>query len=186
MDKNLKKLKKILYEVNDINNAGQVLAWDQATYMPAKGAQARARQMATLGKLAHQKFSSKKIAKLLKKLEPLEKELDYNSNEASLIRVTRKDYEKATKIPAKFLEEFSTHVSATYQLWIEARAEDNFAKVADNLQKTLDYSRKMANYFPHEHIADPLIDNGDEGRTDRRGHFYFDNRDRDDTCTLVL
>ena len=29
-------------------------------------------------------------------------------------------------------------------------------------------------------------DNGDEGRTDRRGHFYFDNRDRDDTCTLVL
>ncbi len=165
MDKNLKKLKKILYEVDDINNASSLLGWDQATYMPAKGAEARARQMATLGKLAHQKFSSKKIAKLLKKLEPLEKDLDYNSNEASLIRVTRKDYEKATKVPAKFLEEFSNHASATYQLWIQARAQDNFDMVADNLEKTLDYSRRMANYFPHEHIADPLIDNSDEAMT---------------------
>ena len=165
MDKNLKKLKKILYEVDDISNAASVLGWDQSTYMPVKGALARARQGATLGKIAHQKLTAKKVGKLLKKLKPLEKDLDYGSNEASLIRVARRDYEKATKIPADFLAKFSEHVSETYQLWVKARAEDKFEIVKDNLEKTLDYSRKMANYFDYKHIADPLIDNSDRGMT---------------------
>jgi len=31
-----------------------------------------------------------------------------------------------------------------------------------------------------------FCDNGDEGRTDRNGHFYFDNEERNDVCTLLL
>src|SRR5262245_10680692 len=49
----LAELKRRLQEASDIAAAGAVLSWDQATYMPKGGAGARARQGATLSRLAH-------------------------------------------------------------------------------------------------------------------------------------
>ena len=59
--KKLTELKTLLAEVNDLNNAAAVLGWDQATYMPAGGAPARGRQLATLSKVAQEKFIDKKV-----------------------------------------------------------------------------------------------------------------------------
>jgi carboxypeptidase Taq len=48
--------------------------------------------------------------------------------------------------------------------WAEARPANDFRKVQPLLEKTLDYSRKLADFFPgYEHIADPLIDFVDYG-----------------------
>jgi hypothetical protein len=44
----LVELKGRLREISDLNAAGDVLNWDQATYMPAGGAGARGRQRALL------------------------------------------------------------------------------------------------------------------------------------------
>jgi len=41
---NLVELKQRLREISDLNAAGDVLNWDQATYMPEGGAGARGRQ----------------------------------------------------------------------------------------------------------------------------------------------
>src|SRR5262249_6942281 len=51
----LAELKNRLAEIADLSSAGSVLGWDQATYMPSGGAVARARQSATLSRLAHEK-----------------------------------------------------------------------------------------------------------------------------------
>ena len=51
----LAELKSRLAEIADLGSAGAVLGWDQATYMPSGGAAARARQSATLSRLAHEK-----------------------------------------------------------------------------------------------------------------------------------
>jgi carboxypeptidase Taq len=132
--------------------------------MPSGGASARARQMATLEKLAHEKFIDPAIGQLLQELRPYEESLPFDSNEASLIRVTRREYEKAVKVPPFFQAELSAHSSATYEVWTKARPENNFSKVKPYLEKTLDLSRQLANYFPgYEHIADPLIDFVDYG-----------------------
>jgi carboxypeptidase Taq len=164
MKKKLQELKKRLLEINDLNSASAVLGWDQSTYMPPGGAAARGRQIATLGRIAHEKFIDPAIGRLLDDLTGYAEQLPYESDEASLIRITRKQYDKATKIPAELLAEFSSHSSATYQLWTQARPENNFAAMADNLEKTLDYSRRIADCFPgYNHIADPLIDFSDEG-----------------------
>jgi len=40
----LVELKQRLREISDLNAAGDVLNWDQATYMPEGGAGARGRQ----------------------------------------------------------------------------------------------------------------------------------------------
>ncbi|HEY9819637.1 MAG TPA: carboxypeptidase M32 [Candidatus Sericytochromatia bacterium] len=157
-------LKTRLSEVNDIESAASLLYWDQATYMPPGGAAARGRQLATLQQISHSKFTEPVIGQLLEDLRPLEESLPYYSDEASLIRITRRKYETAVRVPAKFMAEFSMHRTESYEAWATARPANNFALVQPYLEKTLDMSRELANFFPgYEHIADPLIDFADYG-----------------------
>jgi len=160
----LQELRTRLAEINDIESAASLLYWDQATYMPPGGAAARGRQMATLRHIAHTKFTEPAIGQLLEDLRGYEASLPYDSDEASLIRVTRLDYDRSVKIPPAFTAKFSQHSADSYEAWAKARPENNFAAVAPYLEKTLELSREMANFFPgYQHIADPLIDESDYG-----------------------
>lgn len=160
----LLELKTRLAEINDIESAASLLYWDQATYMPPGGAAARGRQMATLRQIAHTKFTDPTIGQLLEDLRSLEASLPYDSDEGSLIRITRHDYERAVQIPASFTAKFSHHSTESYEAWAKARPANDFAAVQPYLEKTLDLSRELANFFPgYEHIADPLIDEADYG-----------------------
>ncbi|MBN8619599.1 MAG: carboxypeptidase M32, partial [Anaerolineae bacterium] len=164
MNTQLQELKTRLLEVNDLTSAAALLEWDQSTYMPAGGAEARGRQMGTLGRLAHEKFTDPAVGKVLDALRSYEDGLPYDDDDASLIRVTRREYERAVNIPATFVAEFANHRATTYQAWTEARPANDFARMRPKLEKTLDFSRKMAEFFPgYDHIADPLIDGADFG-----------------------
>jgi len=164
LEDKLKELKARLVEINDLESAAALLEWDQSTYMPPGGAAARGRQIGTLQRLAHEKFTDAAIGKLLDDLRPYEEGLPFDSDEASLIRVTRRDYERAIKIPAPFIAQLYDHMSASYQVWAEARPANDFARAQPYLEKTLDLSRQLAEFFPgYEHIADPLIDFTDYG-----------------------
>ncbi len=143
-----------------------MLGWDQATYMPKGGAAARARQGATLSRLAHEKFIDPAVGKLLDQLASYEAGLPYASDDASLIRVARRDYEKSSKVPSEFVARWSEMGSASYDAWTRARPANDFATMRPFLEKAIDFSRQHAEYLgPYEHIADPLIDGPDEGMT---------------------
>lgn len=160
----LLELKTRLTEIHDIEAAASLLYWDQATYMPSGGAAARGRQLATLQQISHSKFTDPAIGQLLEDLRSLEESFPYDSDEASLIRITRRNYETAVRVPAKFMAQFSMHRTQSYEAWAAARPANNFALVQPYLEKTLDLSRELANFFPgYEHIADPLIDFADYG-----------------------
>jgi len=160
----LEELKARLAEVNDLNSAAALLSWDQSTYMPSGGAPARGRQMATLSQIAHQKFTDPAVGKLLDDLAPYGESLPFDSDDAALIRVTHRDYERNLKVPSEFIAKITTHTSESFQVWAKSRPENNFAAVQPYLEKTLDYSRQMADFFaPYEHVADPLIDMADFG-----------------------
>ena len=160
MQPELQELKTRLHEIDDLQGASALLNWDQSTYMPAGGAPARGRQMATLGRLAQEKFIDPAIGRLLDTLE----KADLDEDEAALVRVTRRDYEQAQKVPPALLAAFTQHSAVAYQTWAAARPANDFAAVQESLEKTLDFSRQIANCFPgYDHIADPLIDFADYG-----------------------
>jgi carboxypeptidase Taq len=164
MPKQLDELKIRLMEIFDLQHVGALLGWDEATYMPAGGAPARGRQSALLARLAHEKSVDPTIGRLLDELRPYEEGLPFDSDDASLIRVARREYERAIKIPPKFMAEFYEHGSRSYNAWVAARPENNFKALAPLLERTVDLSRQMADFFPgYEHIADPLIDFADYG-----------------------
>jgi carboxypeptidase Taq len=164
MQNKLAELKNRLMEINDLGMAAAVLRWDQATYMPPGGAPARGRQMATLSRLAHEKFTDAAFGRLLDEAERDTASLPSESDEASLVRVTRREYDRATRVPSAFVTELHTHAAQSYQAWTVARPRNDFATMRPMLEKTLDLSRRFANYFPgYESIADPLIDQQDFG-----------------------
>src|SRR5437588_8402438 len=90
----LVELKQRLREISDLNAAGDVLNWDQATYMPEGGAGARGRQRAMLNRLAHERAIDPALGKLIESLARYGESLPYNSDDASLIRVARREYQK--------------------------------------------------------------------------------------------
>src|SRR3989304_8430721 len=59
MENKYQELKARLLEINNIESAGGVLMWDQATYMPPGGGEARGRQIATLTHIAREKLVDK-------------------------------------------------------------------------------------------------------------------------------
>jgi len=164
MQNKLKELKTRLMEIDDLRGAAALLYWDQATYMPPEGAEARGRQMATLERLAHEKFTDAAVGTLLDQLRPHEEGLPYEHPEAALIRVTRRQYEREVKVPPAFTAELSRHLTSSYEAWVKARPANDFSLVQPCLEKTLELSRRLADFFPgYEHIADPLITYEDEG-----------------------
>ncbi|NEQ36172.1 MAG: carboxypeptidase M32 [Okeania sp. SIO3I5] len=159
------ELKNRLIQIQDLEAAASLLNWDQTTYMPTGGTYARGRQIATLKEFAHQKRTEPIIGKLLEDLRAYEKSLPYDSTEASLIRVTRRDYERAVRVPPEFMAKFSQHQAVSYEAWVKAKSLEDFSIVEPYLEKTLELSRELASFFPYKHIADPLIDFIDEGMT---------------------
>ncbi|RIK22754.1 MAG: carboxypeptidase [Anaerolineae bacterium] len=164
MEKKLDELKDRLREVEDLQLVSALLNWDQSTYMPPGGAAARGRQMSLVARLGHEKLIDPAVGRLLDDLQPYAEGLDPDSDDAALIRVTRRQYDKSVRVPPRLLAQFNEHGAASYQAWTVARPANDFKAVQPMLEKTLDFSRQLADCFPgYEHIADPLIDYSDEG-----------------------
>ncbi|KAB8033350.1 carboxypeptidase M32 [Fluviispira multicolorata] len=158
-----KKLSDLICEVTEMRSISNLLHWDQNTYMPIQGAKGRGRQVATLGKITHEKFTSVEIGKLLEQLEGYENQIPYHSFESSFLRLVRREFQLATQVPAKFISEMLNHFSACYNTWIKARAENNFKLIQSMLEKSIEFSIQYADFFPHKHISDPLIAEFDYG-----------------------
>src|SRR6516162_9362613 len=95
----LAELKARLREIGDLEFAGAVLGWDQATYMPQGGAAARGRQAAMLSRMAHEKSVDPRLGKLSDEIEPRARLLPDESDDRSLIRFAQRDFAKAIKVP---------------------------------------------------------------------------------------
>ncbi|MGQ9908737.1 MAG: carboxypeptidase M32 [Candidatus Flexifilum sp.] len=164
LEHRLTELKTLLAEVYDLRHAQAVLNWDMNCFMPPGGASARARSLATLARLDHEKFTSSAIGRALDALQAYADGLPPDHDDAALVRVTRREYERALKVPADFVGRFNEHCSLLFDAWTKARPANDFASVRDGVKRTLDYSRQLAEFYaPYDHIADPLIDMADYG-----------------------
>ena len=159
----LDALKQRLAELGALEGATMLLHWDQATFLPDRGGTARGRQLEVLQRLAHERGTDPALGRLLAGLSAWAE--GDTSTDAALVRVAQRDFDRATRVPDQLVGEIAAHTSASYGEWCKAREANDFAPVADTLARTLDLSRRYADCFDHEHIADPLIDRADGGFT---------------------
>ncbi len=164
MSEKLNQLKEILGEVMDLRSASAVLGWDQQTYMPQGGSDARGHQLGTLGKLAQIKFTSDEVGKLLDELKTEFAGADAGSDEAALIRVTARDYEKAKRVPPEFIVESAIVTTKAFDSWVEARQKSDFSIFRPHLEKVVELTKKYVSFFPPaDHPYDTLLDDFEPG-----------------------
>ena len=170
------ELRRRLGEIDDLSRAGALLAWDQQVMMPPRGAPLRAEQLATLRRIAHDQFISPEIGRLLEELEPLEAEYEYDSFEASLIRVTRRDWEKARKVPSDLRAEMSRASALALPVWVEARKNNDYAAFLPALRENLDLRQRYIECFEGQFAEpyDALLDDFERGMTAAQVRVLFD------------
>jgi carboxypeptidase Taq len=159
MEPKLEQLKTLLADISDLSYTAAVLGWDQQTYMPPGGAEARGNQLALLGRLVHERATSPELGKLLEELKPYAASLDPDSDDTRLVKVTSRGYEKAVRVPTKHVVEFAQATTFAQQAWVEARAKSDFSLFQPHLEKIVTLRQEYASFFPNfEHPYDALLD----------------------------
>jgi carboxypeptidase Taq len=170
------ELRRRVAEVSDLARASAILGWDQQTMMPPRGAAGRAEELATLGRVIHERFTSPEIGRLLDELADVEQQHPHDSFEASLVRVTRVDWEKARKVPAELRAEMSRASSLGHQVWVRARAENDFAAFLPVLRENLELRRRYIACFEgdYDEPYDAALDDYERGMKTAEVRTIFD------------
>ena len=164
MSEKLEQLKERLGEVSDLQHAASVLGWDQQVNMPPMGNEARGQQLATLSKIAQEKFISDEVGRLIEDLKQEIAGADPDSDEAALIRVTARDYDKARRVPPEFIQEQAIVSSKAFEAWMEARSKSDFSIFQPHLEKVVELVQRYVSFFPPaDHPYDTLLDDYEPG-----------------------
>lgn len=175
MSENYKKLVERLTEVTNLNRASAVLGWDQQVNMPPAGAGARAAQMGTLARIAHEMFTSDETGRLIEQSAADLRGAPYDSDEASLVRVVRQDYEELTRVPTEHVVEMTQVTIMAHEVWVNARANNDFNSFLPTLERMIDLSLKTAEYLGYtQNPYDALLGLYERGITAARIKEIFD------------
>src|SRR5215831_19272032 len=170
----LQRLREVLGEVADLERAAEVLIWDQETNMPPGGVEDRANQLATLSRLAHERFASSEVARLLESAGAEVAGMPAESDEASLLRVTRRDFGQAVKVPAELVSEMARAAATARPVWQDARERSDWSLFVPAMQVTVDLSRRLADALGYEERPyDALISLTEPGLTTTRVEDLF-------------
>lgn len=175
MNEKLNELKYLMGEVDDLSKAASILSWDQQANMPPGGAAARASQLGTLSRLSHEKFTDERVGRLLYELSKETRDLAYEDDTASLIRVLKRDYEKATRLPSTFVAELAEASGLGTTSWAQARAANNWDGFSDHLKRMIELKQREAEYLGyHDKMYDALLDTYEPDMKTRQVSEMFD------------
>jgi carboxypeptidase Taq len=157
------ELRRRLMQVHDVTKAMFLLAWDQRTMMPASGGPVRAEQLATLSRFAHDLFTSEDVGQLLEDLTAYEESLPYESDEASLIRVARRDYDRESRVPGDLRSDLTRASSSGYEAWVAAKARSDYASFRPYLERNVELRQRYAECFDADEPYDALLEDYEPG-----------------------
>ena len=179
----LERLKAVLAGVADLYHAQQILEWDARVSMPHAGAEARADVASTVTQLAHGRFASDEVGKLLDDLDAAGQDPD--SVEGALIRITRREWERASRIPPELAGEMVQSSGVAVAAWDEAKAASDFEAFSPHLKRQLELKHRYIACFPEtEEPYDVLLDEYEEGLTTGQVEEVF-GRLKDELVALV-
>ena len=166
MTEKYQELKSRLATIHDLRMARAILGWDQHTKMPPKAGPLRAEHLGTLDRFTHELFIDDEIGKLLEDVRGYEESLDPDSDDACLIRVTRRDYEKASRVSPDLRAEMTRSGAIALAAWVEAREKSDFSIFLPYLKKNVELTHQYIDCFDgmgYENAYDVLLDDFDEG-----------------------
>ena len=123
-----------------LGDVKELLHWDQQVMMPEKGIKARSMQNSKIAKIYHQKITSDVLSDLFQELDQDELDLEERAN----VREVKREHERASKVPEELQEKISKKQSTAVNKWEEAREQDDFSLVEDELKEIVELKRRYA------------------------------------------
>ena len=166
MSESLEKFKARSNRISRLGQVASIAGWDQQTYMPTGSAQARGEQLAVISEFIHELSVSDETGDLLSAAEAETAGLDADSDEVRMVKVARRNFDLAHKLPGSLVAEISRQQAVAMSAWQEARATANFSLFAPSLKIMMELTRQSAEYIGYkDHIYDALIDQSEIGAT---------------------
>lgn len=165
MDTSWDRLLERFTELEDIATLIKLAHWDQEVLMPPKAGPTRARALATMQSIAHDRLKDPALGELLVELEA-DDSLD--ATQQASIRVLRRDFDKATKVPDALVRELAELEARSYQEWTEARPQNDFARLVPLLTRMIEMKKEQADILGwEEERYDSLLDDYEPGMLTR-------------------
>ena len=153
------RLNSLVRDVVDLRHAGSLIGWDERVCMPPGGVPVHGDMAATIQRIAHEKFTSDELGRALEDAAREAASLPPDSESTRLVKLTARDYDRATRVPSDYVEEHARVASAAHQAWKEARQQSRYALFQPHLEKVVRLGQQYAGFFePVAHPYDALID----------------------------
>ncbi|MBT5875470.1 MAG: carboxypeptidase M32 [Candidatus Latescibacteria bacterium] len=164
MGKQYDRMLTIQQEVSDINGALALMGWDQETYMPAKGASTRGRQLATLSGIAHERFTSTEMGSAIEEAGSEELTVDQQVNQRELAWT----YSRSKRLPTALVKDLAETSSIAIQAWRDARENSDFPAFVPHVKKLLALQTQVAEAIGYaEEPYDALLEDYEPGTSTR-------------------
>jgi carboxypeptidase Taq len=159
MSSPIENLRLWMAELYDLRLAALVLDWDQHTMMPRRGAESRADVLSTLERVRHEKFVSSRTGTLIDAAEAGLNGSGPDSDEARMVSVARRRWEKARRVPPDLAGRMARAASLGQEAWIRARVENDFAAFVPYLETNFELAREYIACFegfdaPYDAVLD--------------------------------
>ncbi|MCP4685117.1 MAG: carboxypeptidase M32, partial [bacterium] len=157
-------LKKQMREIALLDSTGEVIYWDREAYLPTKGSDHRADQLAQISRLTHDWFVDPKVGDQLSEIESSDLVKDPESEIAVNCREWRRTYDRQIKLPSEFVEDFTRTTSKATAVWADARKKSDFKIFQPHLEKIVELCRQKADLIGYEtERYDALLDEYEPG-----------------------
>lgn len=167
------KLKKI----HTLSSVNGLLGWDEQVNLPPQSNDQRSEQSSLIATITHNLSSEKSLGETIARIEKNSSSLD--PEKQTVLKEARKNFDRATKLPAEFIERKSRLDSEAYHAWAKARENSDYSVFAPYLQKQVDISKEFAGYLEWEDSYNCLIDLHDPGMDSTTIGALFKNLQRD-------
>lgn len=173
MKDKIQEFKECIKEKKYLLASIEVLQWELETLAPKKGQDYLSEVLAYMSMKDYELSTSDKFQNLVRDLlqekESLELILQKEVEQAA------EEMEKMKKIPAEEYRAYAELCAKNQGVWEEAKQNNNFQLVEENLTKIFEYNRKFARYLQKEekNLYDVLLRDYEKGMTCEKLDVFF-------------
>jgi len=162
-DSRLHDLRELDKKIARLSSIQALLNWDQETYLPPAAVEERSEQAALLEGLIHDLQTSPHLGPLT---EGLSESTLASDADRALVRLHRRQYDRASKLPKELVERFTRLVGQAQPAWAQARKNSDFAAFAPYLEQIVGLCREQAELLGYrDHPYDALLEEYEPGTT---------------------
>ena len=121
-----------------------VLGWDEQTYLPRRGGEYRADQVAALAALAHEARTDPAYGEDIERLASGPLVRSGPPEIAATVRLLKRDFDKHARLPARLVAELARTCVAAQQAWRAARAASDWPAFVPWVERVFALKREQA------------------------------------------